>query len=205
MTPTQDMVIGAYYLTSLMDGEKGEGDVFGDIDTLQRAYESGAVALHAKIKYRAGRNDDGKAKWITTTPGRIFFNEVIPSDFGFLDDMNDVVDKRVLGRIVDKLAAEYSKADVAEALDGIKDLCFSSPQVGPDDLDRRRQDARRASATSSTATKPRPRRSRPSSAGASSPMVSAGRRKSRSGPTPPRRSAPRWRSASRPSASTPST
>ena len=69
VTPTQDMVIGAYYLTSLMDGEHGEGRAFGDVDTVQRAYEAGAVALHAKIQYRLGRNDDGTANWITTTPG----------------------------------------------------------------------------------------------------------------------------------------
>ncbi len=122
VTPTQDMVIGAFYLTSLMDGERGEGKVYGDVDTLLRAYESGDVALHAKIKYRAGRNDDGTAHWITeTTPGRVIFNQTLPERYGFL---NKRVDKRVLGAIVDDLAKDYSKAEVAEALDNIKDLCF---------------------------------------------------------------------------------
>ncbi len=127
VTPTQDMVIGAFYLTSLMDGEKGEGRAYGDVDTVTRAYENGDLALHAKIQYRVGRGDDGKAQWITTTPGRVIFNECLPADFGFLtqDKEYKAVDKRMLGAIVDKLAAEYTKAEVAQSLDAIKDLCFS--------------------------------------------------------------------------------
>ena len=121
VTPTQDMVIGAYYLTSLMDGEHGEGRAFGDVDTVQRAYEAGAVALHAKIQYRLGRNDDGTANWITTTPGRVLFNEALPERYEFL---NERVSKQELSAIVDELAKNYSKAEVAEALDSIKDLCF---------------------------------------------------------------------------------
>jgi DNA-directed RNA polymerase subunit beta' len=122
VTPTQDMVIGAYYLTSLMDGEMGEGRAFGDPDTIRRAYEAGAVALHAKIQYRVGRGDDGKATWITTTPGRVLFNEALPERYEFL---NDRVAKRELSAIVDELAKNYSKAEVAEALDALKDLCFN--------------------------------------------------------------------------------
>ncbi len=121
VTPTQDMVIGAYYLTSLVDGELGEGRAFGDVDTVQRAYEAGAVALHAKIQYRLGRTEDGKANWITTTPGRVLFNEALPERYEFL---NERVSKRELSAIVDELAKNYSKAEVAEALDAIKDLCF---------------------------------------------------------------------------------
>ena len=124
VTPTQDMVIGAYYLTSLVDGEKGEGKAFGDVDTVTRAYEDGDVALHAKIKYRMGRDEDGKARWVTTTPGRVIFSECLPESFGFLDTMNETLDKRRLGAIVDRLASEYTKAEVAESLDAIKDLCY---------------------------------------------------------------------------------
>ncbi len=121
VTPTQDMVIGAFYLTSLMDGEKGEGQAFGDIDTINRSYEAGEITLHTKIQYRVGRDDDGKAEWITTTPGRVMFNETLPERYGFL---NERVSKKELSAIVDELAKNYSKAEVAEALDNIKDLCF---------------------------------------------------------------------------------
>jgi DNA-directed RNA polymerase subunit beta' len=121
VTPTQDMVIGAHYLTSLMDGEHGEGLAFGDVDTVTRAYEAGSVALHAKIQYRVGRDEDGKAVWITTTPGRVLFNEALPGRYGFL---NERVSKRELSAIVDELAKSYTKAEVAESLDAIKDLCF---------------------------------------------------------------------------------
>ena len=121
VTPTQDMVIGAFYLTSLMDGEKGEGQAFGDVETIRRAYEAKEIALHAKIQYRLTRDDDGKAVWITTTPGRVMFNEALPERYEFL---NERVAKKELSAIVDELAKNYSKAEVAEALDNIKDLCF---------------------------------------------------------------------------------
>lgn len=125
VTPTQDMVIGAFYLTSLMDGEKGEGRAFGDVESIRRAYEHGDIAIHAKIQYRAGRDEDGRARWITTTPGRVIFSECLPESFDFLGTMNDRLDKRGLGAIVDRLASEYSKAEVAEALDAIKDLSYT--------------------------------------------------------------------------------
>ncbi|HEX4902236.1 MAG TPA: DNA-directed RNA polymerase subunit beta', partial [Acidimicrobiales bacterium] len=124
VTPTQDMVIGAFYLTSLVDGERGEGKAFGDVDTVVRAYEAGDVALHAKIKYRHARDEDGRAIWLTTTPGRVIFSECLPESFGFLENMNETLDKRRLGAIVDRLASEYTKAEVAESLDAIKDLCY---------------------------------------------------------------------------------
>src|SRR3546814_9018893 len=73
VTPTQDMVIGAFYLTSLMDGEKGEGRAFGDVESIRMAYENGDIAIHAKIQYRAGRDAAGKARWHTTTPRRVLF------------------------------------------------------------------------------------------------------------------------------------
>ena len=85
VTPTQDMVIGIYYLTSRRAGAMGEGKYFGSIDEVRHAYDAGAVSLHAWITLR---QPDGSR--LETTPGRLFFNEVLPEGFEYI---NDVVDK----------------------------------------------------------------------------------------------------------------
>jgi len=133
VTPTQDMVIGAYYLTEHVEGAKGEGRVFGDIAQVERAYDAGEVSLHAMIKVRVRpdevvRDDDDSVetsaagvRYRTTTVGRLIFNETLPDDFGFV---NRVVRKRDMGEIVDRLANEYPKSVVQASLDRIKDLCF---------------------------------------------------------------------------------
>ncbi len=135
--PTHDMVFGAYYLTLLVDGEKGEGLVFRRLHEVERAYESGDVALHAKITLRRGpegypfavhgrRHGDAageEPESIETSPGRLFFNEGLPADFGFV---NEIVGKRAtsIGSIVEQLAVLYPRAAVAESLDRIKELGF---------------------------------------------------------------------------------
>ncbi len=135
--PTQDMVFGAYYLTLLVEGEKGEGRVFRHLHEVEAAYEAGDVGLHAKVSLRRapsgypfavnGRRHGEVAgeepEVLETTPGRIFFNEALPADFGFV---NDVVGKRAtsVGSIVEQLAALYPRAVVAESLDRIKELGF---------------------------------------------------------------------------------
>ncbi|MEZ5133973.1 MAG: hypothetical protein R2699_02645 [Acidimicrobiales bacterium] len=125
VTPTQDMIIGAYYLTEDIDGGLGEGQVFRHLHQVERAYESGAIDLHALIEYRvpelAATADDGTVTYTRTTAGRILFNRALPVDFRFV---NARVDKRAMGQIVDELAADFPKADAAVALDAIKDLCF---------------------------------------------------------------------------------
>jgi len=126
VTPTQDMVIGAYYLTVHVDGGKGEGSVFRQLHHLERAYESGELDLHAKIQFRAPElldtpSNGEAATYKMTTAGRVFFNEALPDGFEFV---NRVVDKKVMGQVVDDLARRYDKADAAQALDNIKDLCF---------------------------------------------------------------------------------
>jgi len=136
--PTQDMVFGTYYLTLMVDGGTGEGRVFRRLHEVEAAYEAGDVALHAKVMLRRGpngfpfaiRNVDKsdqeveEPEAIETTPGRIFFNAALPADFGFV---NDVIGKRAtsIGSIVERLAANYPKAIVAESLDRIKELGFS--------------------------------------------------------------------------------
>ncbi len=126
VTPTQDMIIGAFYLTEMVDGGKGEGMVFRHIDQVERAYEAGAVDLHAKVTYRVPElliapSNGAAATYTETTPGRILFNRTLPADFGFV---NHSIRKKDMGEIVDRLAAEFPKAVVARSLDDIKALCF---------------------------------------------------------------------------------
>ncbi len=125
VTPTQDMIIGAFYLTEQVEGAKGEGRAFRAFDEVERAYERGDIDLHALIEYRQPEHivgeEDGRPVYRRTTAGRVFFNNALPAGFEFQDHR---VDKRVMGRIVDELAHEYEKADVAASLDRIKDLCY---------------------------------------------------------------------------------
>jgi len=135
VTPTQDMVIGAYYLTEVVPGAKGEGRVFRHIDEAERAYDEGTLDLHAEIEYRGPLT--GVETPIRTTLGRLLFNEVLPDE---LDYVNRPVRKGDMGIIVDALANGkryvsrdggepelvhgYPKRVVADSLDGIKNLCF---------------------------------------------------------------------------------
>ncbi|MBO8142608.1 MAG: DNA-directed RNA polymerase subunit beta' [Firmicutes bacterium] len=114
-TPTQDMVIGCYYLTLDKPGAKGEGKVFSSPEEVAMAYEEGSVALHAKIKVRL------KGQLVETTPGRVFFNEVLPDEIGF---HNRVIDRKELGRLVDRLYRRFGSTRTAEVLDEIKALGF---------------------------------------------------------------------------------
>jgi len=116
VVPSQDMIIGAYYLTELVEGAKGEGRVFGSVAEAEQAYELGDISLHARITVRM---PDGERR--ESTMGRILFNECLPEDFGVI---TETVKKKQMGEIVDRLANEYPKAVVAESLDAIKDLCF---------------------------------------------------------------------------------
>ncbi|HET7523321.1 MAG TPA: DNA-directed RNA polymerase subunit beta', partial [Acidimicrobiales bacterium] len=142
VTPTQDMVFGAYYLTLVKENAKGEGKVFRHIHEVERAFDAGEVDLHALVKWRrplpvssngsapdgsaeTGDDVDGPAAWeeIETTPGRIIFNTALPEDFEYV---NDIVGKRntSIGSIVEKLAERYNRVEVANSLDMIKDLCY---------------------------------------------------------------------------------
>ena len=126
VTPTQDMIIGAFYLTELIEGAKGEGRVFRDIDELNAAYELGDLDLHASIEFRDPRLVDqpangSAATYHRTTAGRVLFNAALPDGFAFV---NDVVGKRDMGTIVDTLARDYPKAVVSNSLDNLKNLCF---------------------------------------------------------------------------------
>jgi DNA-directed RNA polymerase subunit beta' len=116
-SPTQDMVLGLYYLTMEREGELGEGRAFGSIPEAIMAHDQHSVSLQAKIKIRL----TPAGETIETTIGRALFNEALPADFPYVD--LDVT-KKQLGGIVDKLAEFYPKVTVAQTLDALKSLGF---------------------------------------------------------------------------------
>ena len=134
--PTQDMVLGSYYLTIKRDGEKGEGKVFTDPNEAVIAYDNGDIALHAKIKVRISKviNGEKKSKMIETTVGRILFNEAIPQNLGYIDrsnpeealnlEVNFVVDKKAIGDIIQRCITVNGTNETAIVLDKIKQLGF---------------------------------------------------------------------------------
>ncbi|HEX2944703.1 MAG TPA: DNA-directed RNA polymerase subunit beta' [Clostridia bacterium] len=130
--PTQDMVLGSYYLTIERDGEPGEGKVFGNVDEAMMAYDTGFLGLHAKIHVKQTKVIDGKpvSKIIVTTLGKLIFNDGIPQDLGFVDRSNPdnlfeleitkIVTKKELGKIIDKCIKVHGTTETAVVLDNIK-------------------------------------------------------------------------------------
>ena len=130
--PTQDMILGSYYLTMVVDGEIGEGSYFKDVEEAIMAYANGEVGLHAKVFIKMFRQIDGelKSKKIETTVGRVIYNEGIPQDLGFVDrsnpenafelEINFPVIKKNLGTIVAKCINAHGLSRTAELLDYIK-------------------------------------------------------------------------------------
>ena len=88
--PTQDMVLGGYYLTTAKDGEIGEGRVFSNFDEMLMALDEKTITLHSKVKMRTEKEIDGKkvSRIINVTCGKVIFNEAIPQDLGFVDRTN---------------------------------------------------------------------------------------------------------------------
>jgi DNA-directed RNA polymerase subunit beta' len=142
VTPTQDMVLGSYYMTIERPGAKGEGTVFANVDEAIMAYQTGAVALQAKVRIRVTKTVNGRtdSRLIGTTTGRIIFNEVIPQDLGFVDrkdpdkvfdlELNRLVDKKILGEIVARCYRKYGTSKTANVLDSIKRLGFNYATKG---------------------------------------------------------------------------
>ncbi|NLX94388.1 MAG: DNA-directed RNA polymerase subunit beta' [Clostridiales bacterium] len=136
VVPTQDMVLGSYYLTLTKPGEPGEGKVFRDVNEAAMAYEEGDIGLHSQIKVRMSKVVNGKivSKLIDTTHGKITFNEPIPQDLGFVDredpdnifalEVDFLVNKKKLGEIVAKCISKHGTALTADVLDKIKDQGF---------------------------------------------------------------------------------
>ncbi|HYP43948.1 MAG TPA: DNA-directed RNA polymerase subunit beta' [Propionibacteriaceae bacterium] len=127
--PTQDMIIGHYFLTMQTDGALGEGRSFGSVPEALMAFDRGELSVQAKIKLRLsnivapegfGLNDRGMIV-LETTLGRALFNEALPADYPYADYE---VGKKQLGQIVNDLAERYPKIEVAYCLDALKDLGF---------------------------------------------------------------------------------
>lgn len=115
--PTQDMVLGIYYLTVEELGVLGEGKIFRDTEEAVMAYYNGVISLHAKIKVRLPDKS-----LLETTVGRAIFNEVIPPELGYV---NKIADKKVLSTIVDDCYRQLGFSSTTKLLDGIKKLGFT--------------------------------------------------------------------------------
>ena len=137
-TPSQDMVLGSYYLTiEAQDGAKGTGMVFKDYNELLLAYYNKVVELHALVKVRKVL-PDGRSALVESTVGRFIFNEGIPQDLGFVDrekdpfslEIDEVVTKKYLGKIIDKCFRKHENTITAELLDYVKGIGFKYSTVG---------------------------------------------------------------------------
>ncbi len=138
-TPTQDMILGSYYLTHPgvkgrnTDAEKGDGKVFTDLDEMMMAYQNGVVGIHARVKVRKYCDEnDSRGKLVESTVGRFIFNSNIPQNLGFVDrkidkyslEIDFLCDKKKLGLIIDKCYRVHGNTGTAIMLDGIKDMGF---------------------------------------------------------------------------------
>jgi DNA-directed RNA polymerase subunit beta' len=132
--PTQDMIIGLYFLTRAGEEElPGDGRVFSSVAEAIMAFDRAEVTLQSKVRIRfdhfvpsVGQAlpesfEEGRPTIVETTLGRALFNEALPADYPFV---NEVVDKKRLGAIVNDLAERYTKVEVAAALDNLKDTGF---------------------------------------------------------------------------------
>ncbi|MBQ1351216.1 MAG: DNA-directed RNA polymerase subunit beta' [Oscillospiraceae bacterium] len=139
--PTQDMVLGSYYLTFERE-EMGTGHIFASTTEALLAYNENVVGIHAPISVRVEKEVDGeiRQKRVNTTVGRIIFNEVIPQDLGFVDrsnpenlfefEVNFTCGKKQLGKIIEKCIAKHGFAVSAGVLDRIKALGFKFSTQG---------------------------------------------------------------------------
>ena len=144
VAPTQDIVIGVYYLTADHGGEYGEGKIFGSDDEAMKAYDTfvwdestsssptrrRVVDLHAKVKVRGLKRfeDESEEEYATnpnrvkeTTVGRVFFNGAFPEDFPF---QNSVVGKKQVAALIERCARTYHKKELADVLDAVKNVGF---------------------------------------------------------------------------------
>ncbi|MGN0485410.1 MAG: DNA-directed RNA polymerase subunit beta' [Lachnospiraceae bacterium] len=135
--PSQDMVLGIYYLTQERPGAKGEGKFFKSVNEAILAYENGYVTFHSRIKVRVTKTmPDGTVKTgiVESTMGRFLFNEIIPQDLGFVDrskeenelllEVDFLVAKKQLKQILEKVINIHGATKTAEVLDDIKSMGY---------------------------------------------------------------------------------
>ncbi len=137
-TPTQDMVLGSYYLTVDIPVDKGEGKVFKDYEEMFHAYYNDDIDLHARVRVRRKLNEDDKGKLVESTVGRFIFNEHIPQDLGFVNrekdpyslEVDKLVDKQTLEEIVEKCYRKHGNTVTAAVLDHIKEVGYHYSTIG---------------------------------------------------------------------------
>ncbi|MDO4765346.1 MAG: DNA-directed RNA polymerase subunit beta' [Eubacteriales bacterium] len=134
--PSQDVVLGIYYLTLEKEGALGEGNYYADENEALLAYDNKAISLHSKIHVRRTMVVDGEeiSKIVTTTPGRIIFNEIIPQDLGFVEredadklldfEIDYLVGKKQLQKMLHRCIDIHGSTKTSEVLDNIKHLGF---------------------------------------------------------------------------------
>ncbi len=131
-TPSQDMVLGSYYLTMEIPDVKGTGMVFKDYNEMILAYYNGEVDLHARVKVRVKLDKEDKGQLVESTVGRFIFNQNIPQDLGYVNrevdkyslEVNFVLSKSQLGKVIDRCFRKHGNTETALMLDKVKDLGF---------------------------------------------------------------------------------
>jgi DNA-directed RNA polymerase subunit beta' len=121
VVPTQDIVLGAYYLTKLKDGDLGEGMHFSSPEEVVIAYNSKIIGLHAKIHVRI----DGKS--IVSTTGRVIFNRIVPKEMGYF---NQLLIKKTFGGFIGQMFMKLGNKVTARFLDDLKDIGFRYATAG---------------------------------------------------------------------------
>ena len=140
--PTQDMILGCYYLTISREGAKGEGMVFSSIDEAYMAYNEHQIELHSNVGIRITREIDGEdvTGVVRSSFGRFIFNEIIPQDLGYVDrtkpenklvlECDFLVGKKKLGEIIARSIRVHGSAATAVILDNIKSLGYKYSTIG---------------------------------------------------------------------------
>ena len=142
VTPTQDMIMGSFYLTKIKEGAKGEGKIFKSFNEALMAYQSGDIAIQAKVTIRVQGEFEGRkiSKRIESSVGRFIFNNALPQDLHFVDrsveehaldlELDCVIDKKMLSKIVDACFKYKGSTATAQMLDNIKALGFKYSTIG---------------------------------------------------------------------------
>ncbi len=140
--PTQDMVLGSYYLTVDKEGDIGEGKIFSSQEEAQMAYDNKIISLHSRIKVRITKTVDGEKKRgiVETTIGKLIFNQAIPQNLGYVDrddpdnlfkpEIDFLVSRKELGKIIDRCIRVNGANVTAQVLDDIKKLGFKYSTKG---------------------------------------------------------------------------
>lgn len=137
-TPSQDMVLGAYYMTTKKENQLGDGRVFKDFDEMMRFYSLKEISLHANVGVRIKLDENDRGKIVYSTVGRFIFNQEIPQDIGFVDrsvdpyslEIDQRVDKKMLGKIIDKTFRRHGNIETVKLLDYIKKIGYRYSTIG---------------------------------------------------------------------------